>query len=84
MIHMSKVTLDPMLRAKLNGLSEPLEMCDESGKVVGHFLPAADYEKLMYRLAEAMCPYTPEELAQAQQETGGRPLAEIWKTLGQS
>jgi len=38
---MSKVTLDADLRKKLNGFNEPIEVCDESGQIVGHFLPAA-------------------------------------------
>jgi hypothetical protein len=80
---MSKITLDPALRAKLNGLTERLEVCDESGKVVGQFLPAEVYEKLLYRLAESQCPYTPAELALMRQQTGGRPLADLWKILGQ-
>jgi hypothetical protein len=31
---MSKVILTPELREKLNGLNEPVEFCDESGKTV--------------------------------------------------
>ena len=37
---MSKITLDATLRSKLNGLNESLEICDETGETVGHFLPA--------------------------------------------
>ena len=53
---MSKIQLDPTLRARLNGLTEPLEVCDEAGRTVGHFLPAAVYRKMMYQIAEAQCP----------------------------
>jgi hypothetical protein len=79
---MTKLTLDPQLRAKLNGLNEQIEVCDESGAIIGHFLPAAVYQKLLYAAAEAACPYTKEELQKFQQQTGGRSLAEIWKSLG--
>ena len=81
---MSKITLDPTLRAKLNGLNETLEICDESGETVGHFLPADVYRKMLYQIAEAQCPHTAEELKAMRNETGGRPLADIWKELGQA
>jgi hypothetical protein len=79
---MGRLTLDPQLRAKLNGLNEQVEVYDENGGIVGHFLPASAYQKLLCAAAEAACPYTKEELAQFHQQTGGRSLAEIWKTLG--
>ena len=81
---MSKVLLNPSMRAHLNGLNEEVEICDESGHTLGHFLPEARYQKLLYQIAEAQCPYSSDELRRMQQETGGRPLAEIWKSLGQS
>jgi hypothetical protein len=81
---MSKVILDPELRARLNGLNEQLEVCDESGRTLGRFVPEALYTRMLYAAAEAACPYTKEELQQFQQETGGRPLAELWKELGQA
>ena len=55
---MSKIVLDQTLRSKLNGLNEPMEVCDESGTTLGHFLPSAQYQKLLYRVAEAACPHT--------------------------
>jgi hypothetical protein len=80
---MAKITLDTQMRAKLNGLNEQIEVCDESGITIGHFLPISDYQKLLCAAAEAACPYTEEELQKFHQEkTGGRPLAEIWKSLG--
>ena len=81
---MSKITLDAPLRAKLNGLNESLEFCDESGETIGHFLPAAAYRKMLYQIAEAQCPNTPEELRAMRQETGGTTLAEFWKAMGRT
>jgi hypothetical protein len=78
---MTRVTLDAELRARLNGLNEQVEVCDESGKTVGHFLPDALYRKFVYAWANAQV--TDEELEQAAQEPG-RPLAEIWRSLGQA
>ncbi len=45
---MSKLTLDPKLRAKLNGLNEQIEICDETGKTVGHYLPDDVYQRLLF------------------------------------
>ena len=79
---MSRVLLDPQLQAKLNGLNEHLELCDANGRTVGHFLPDALYRKMLYQIAEAACPDSPEELARMEREAGGRPLADIWRDLG--
>jgi hypothetical protein len=76
---MSKLVLDPELRAKLNGLNEEVEVLDEKGKVAGHFLPTSIYHKLVYACANAQI--TDQELEQISREPGGRPLAEIWKDL---
>jgi hypothetical protein len=80
---MDKVTLDQGLREKLNGLDHTIEVCDESGRTVGHFVPDAAYRKLVYAWLNAQV--TDEELERASQERGrGRTLAEIWKSLGQA
>jgi hypothetical protein len=73
--------LDEALRAKLNGLSEPLEVRDETGRIVGHFLPAAIYEQLLYAVERV--PFAPEELARRRAEPGGGPLADLWRRLGE-
>jgi hypothetical protein len=36
---MTRVRLDPETLAKLNGLTGPVDFCDEQGHVVGHFVP---------------------------------------------
>jgi hypothetical protein len=36
---MSRLTVDSATVAKLRGLSEPVDLCDEQGHVVGHFVP---------------------------------------------
>jgi hypothetical protein len=76
---MSRVTLDPVLRAKLNGLQEPLEVCDEGGKTIGHFLPEDAYRRILHTLAQSQI--TDEEIAKLRQQKGGRTLAEIWQSL---
>ena len=69
----------------MNGLNETLDICDESGETVGHFLPADVYRKMQYQVAEAQCPHTKEELAEMRkQKGGGRTLAEFWKEMGRT
>lgn len=76
---MTKLVVDEPLRTKLVGLTVPVELCDPSGRTLGHFVPQ-NVSGLPHPSDE--CPYSEEELLQMQQETGGRPLAEIWKDLG--
>ena len=74
---MGKITLDPQLKEKLNGLNEQLEVCDEMGKTVGHFLPAALYRDLVRAWARAE--FSDAEIEQARQELrkeGGLTTAE--------
>ena len=40
---MTRIVLDANLRVKFMGFAQPLEVCDESGQVVGTFLPKVDY-----------------------------------------
>ena len=81
---MGKIILDADLQAKLAGLTEPTVLADPTGKTLGHFLPAEQFDHLLYRLAEAQCPYSPEEIQAMRQGTGGKSLADFWKSLGQS
>lgn len=81
---MQKITLNEALRTQLNGLDANVELCDESGRTLGHFVPLAEYRKLLTAVAEGQCPYSEEELQKFEQQTDGRPLAEIWKSLGRS
>jgi hypothetical protein len=79
---MSKVTLDPDLKARLNGLTEKVEICDVDGRTLGHFVPEELYRRLVYAAVEAACPHDKEEQERRSRETGGRSLAEFWRSLG--
>ncbi|HWE35005.1 MAG TPA: hypothetical protein VG406_00420, partial [Isosphaeraceae bacterium] len=63
-------------------LAGPVELRDESGRTLGHFLPEEDYRRLLLASAEAHL--TDEALERARCEPGGRTLAEIWGRLGRS
>jgi hypothetical protein len=79
---MSKLILDEALREKLNGLESTVEVYTEADQPVGYFVPRDEYLKLFYAWANAQV--TDEELERADQEPGGRTLAEIWKSLGRT
>lgn len=81
---MGKLILDAELRKKLNGLNEPMEICDEGGQTLGHFLPATAFDDLFYAALAVDSPHSKEELRRRHREIGGRSLAEIWKSLGRS
>ena len=74
---MTQITVHQPLTSQLDGLVGPVEFVDESGRRIGHFLPVEvrDTDE---------CPYSPAELDQMRREAGGRPLLEIWKSLGVS
>jgi hypothetical protein len=46
---MTRITLAEALKSRLDDLVEPVEFCDESGRVMGRYIPAfnaADYTPL--------------------------------------
>ena len=75
---MIKVILDDTTRSKLASVSDA-ELCDHSGKTVGHFLSEDVYRRLVIDWANAQI--TDEELQQRLAKPGGRSLAEIWQRL---
>jgi hypothetical protein len=77
---MQTIVLDEAMRQRFQNLTDLLEVRDETGKVLGHFLPADRPAELLQALRS--CPYTNEELERFGQEPGGRTLAEIWQRLG--
>jgi hypothetical protein len=78
---MSTITLDPELRARLNGLNEQVCVVDEGGRQVGLFLPLEEYKTLLRNIR---IPFTLEEIEQLRKAGGGCSLAEFWKRLGVS
>jgi hypothetical protein len=77
---MTRVTVTELVSDALNQFTEPVELCDPSGRTLGRFVPVGSFQ-----LKESdQCPYSADELDRARNATGGRPLAEIWKDLGRS
>jgi hypothetical protein len=61
------IILDPDLKAKLNGLTEQVEVRDANGHTVGHFVPASLYQELVQAWAKTH--FTDQaELERARQE----------------
>jgi hypothetical protein len=78
---MTPIQVDPALQQRLGEVSEPVALCGSNGQVLGHYVPEADYKKMLY--ASFKTPYSSEEIARRRAETGGNTLQEIWKDLGQ-
>jgi hypothetical protein len=74
---MVRVTIDETFLAKLGGLDSPLELCDKTGCVVGHFIPQQD--RSIYEGVE--CPVSDEELERRLSEEPGRELDDILQDL---
>jgi hypothetical protein len=74
---MVRVTIDETFRSMLGRLDSPLELCDESGRVVGHFIPQQD--RSMYE--GVVSPVPDKELERRLSEEPGRPLGDILDDL---
>jgi hypothetical protein len=67
---MTKVIFDKETLKRMPDMKEKITICDESGKILGHFIPAT-----------ITSPNTEEELDEFEKELSGRPLAEILRDL---
>lgn len=68
---MGKIILDQTTRAKLGNLREHLELCDESGQVLGYFTPAHDPSLYAGMASE-------EELDRREHAGGGGHCPKSW------
>ena len=80
---MTSITLDSTAVAKLAGLPGPVQLCDESGHVLGWYRPGvlSDPPPALQELA----PLSEEELdRRSETREEGRPLKDIIRDLDQS
>ena len=70
---MTKIILEQASRAKLEKLAEHAELCDESGRTLGYYTPAA--VRSLYDSVEV--PFTEEELRAAEAETESFTTEEV-------
>lgn len=72
---MTRVTVDRELKDRLGGLDSAIEICDESGRVLGVFQP------VRYSNPADGSPFTDEEILKRSQDRAGRSLSEILRSL---
>jgi hypothetical protein len=65
--------MDSVLRSKLHDLAEPVELCDESGRVLGRVFPSLDRSE--YEAWEP--PMSEDELRDREAETESYTTAEV-------
>jgi hypothetical protein len=74
---MTRIIVDPATRAKLADARDPLELCDDSGHLSGHFIPLPDADERSLMEPQV----SDEELDRRVREEGGRSLEEILADL---
>ena len=73
---MNRITVGQPLTTQLEDLAVPVELVDETGRPLGHFVPR------LATITSDDCPYSPDQLDAMHVEQGGRPLSEIWRSRG--
>ena len=69
---MTRITVDPDLLSKLHNLTQPLQLCDPSGKILAQVVPAPDLSRYVHWEPE----FTEDELRQAE-------LSDRWYTTAE-
>lgn len=70
---MDRITLAGPAKTQFDAVVAPVEVVDETGRRLGHFVPAAT-------VASDECPYPSQELDRMRAEQGGRSLPEVWRS----
>jgi len=78
---MTRIIVDAALRNKLANLNEPADLCDESGRVLAHVVPACNPED--YEPAPPP-PLSEEELRKIEQSTKWYTSEEVRRHLESS
>lgn len=82
---MSKLILDPVLRAELSQSPGEVELCDETGQAMGYFLPPGLFRKLLsaWVNAEFAAEGSRDAALQEFRRAGGVSTAEVISHLEQ-
>jgi hypothetical protein len=70
---MTRITIDADLPGKLASLTQPAELCDPSGRVLGQFIPTPDLSRYGPREPQV----SEEELDRREQEGESFTTAEV-------
>jgi hypothetical protein len=70
----TQIIVDAEMRGKLHGLRQPLELCDESGRVLAQLTPVLNSSD---RQRMEPPPLSEEELRRREQEEGDYSTAEV-------
>jgi hypothetical protein len=76
---MTKVVIDDALAKQFVDPHACVELCDKSGRVLGHFYPLENEDDALY--AKYQCPLSEEELERREKAPGGSTLAEFWQRM---
>jgi hypothetical protein len=77
---MTRVKIDSTTLAKLQSLRDVAELCDDVGRVIGHFHPGPPRDAN----GNIIVPFSDEEIEEFRKQTGGRPLKDILADLPKS
>jgi hypothetical protein len=77
---MPRITLGPEIESQLNASEEVVEVCNQSGRILGYFLSKEEYFDLVYARADSQI--SEEELERRMQEPGVRTTVEVLERLG--
>jgi hypothetical protein len=76
------LTADGPLQNLLQGVKEPAEVRDKSGKVLGHYTPVLTPEEAAwYEKAKKLFDLEEAERVLATERDSGKPLQEFWHEL---
>ncbi len=76
---MTRVIADEGLKSKLKDFSESLEICDESGKILGDFQPLPVHDPDIY--AWAKTEFSDEEIEKARKDPVSYTTVEVLEYL---
>jgi len=77
---MERITVDQTLRTKFGDFQKSLEVCDEAGKVLGHFTPVGTPAPSSNAALDES-PTSREDLIAQCQQPVEKSLDEIWQGL---